>query len=65
MPVDPHLRSQLGKETRLWLLSAICAAAGATAVYLSGSLLSGVMVFLLTLMVLGMALMAYEKRHKQ
>ncbi|HET9873743.1 MAG TPA: hypothetical protein VFP89_14250 [Propionibacteriaceae bacterium] len=65
MAVDPKTRGELAKQGRLWLLSVICAAAGATGVQLSGSLLVGVLVFAIFLVVLGCLLLAYEKRRKQ
>ena len=65
MAVDPDIKSQLGKEGRLWLLSFVCAAAGATGVYLSGSVGVGVLVFGIFLTVLGTALLTYEKRRKR
>lgn len=65
MAVDPHVRGQLAKEGRLWLLSLVCAAAGATGVYLTGSVGVGVLVFLGFLVVLGGLLLGYEKRRRR
>jgi hypothetical protein len=64
MVVDPDTRGQLAKEGRLWLLSMVCATAGATGVYLSDSIAIGVAVFLACLAVFGGILLAYE-RHKR
>lgn len=59
------VRSGLAKEARLWGMSALCALGGALAIWKTGSIASGVGVFLLCLLVLGGALMIYEKRHKR
>jgi Flp pilus assembly protein TadB len=63
--VDPKTRGALAKEGRLWMLSLVCAAAGATGVAVSDSLGVGVMIFLLTFAILGPALLAYERRRRQ
>lgn len=64
--VDPDVRRQLRQQARLWLLSLVCAIAGATTVYRTDSLWSGVAVFLLFLVVLGPLLWLYERsrRHR-
>ena len=60
---DPELRKQLFKSVRLWALSLICATVGATTVWATGSVGSGVLAFLGSLLVLGPILWLYEKRH--
>jgi hypothetical protein len=60
---DPELRKQLLKSARLWLLSLICASAGAATVWATGSVGSGVLAFLGSLVVLGPILWLYERRH--
>ena len=60
---DPELRKQLFKSVRLWALSLICASVGATTVWATGSVGSGVLAFLGSLLVLGPILWLYEKRH--
>jgi len=49
---------------RLWLLSLICATAGAAVVWRTGAVLPGVSAFLITLAVLGPCLWAYERRKR-
>jgi hypothetical protein len=61
---DPDTRGQLAKEGRLWLLSLVCATAGATGVYLSDSIAVGVAVFLVCLAVFGGILLAYERHNR-
>ena len=63
--MDPEISSRLGKVVRLWLLSSLCAGAGATGVYLTDSIPVGVTVFLAFLTVFGTALLAYERRRQQ
>jgi hypothetical protein len=60
---DPELRRQLLKSVRLWVLSLICASVGAATVWATGSIGSGVLAFLGSLLVLGPLLWLYEKRH--
>jgi hypothetical protein len=61
---DPELRQRLSKEGRLWLLSLICASAGAITVSATESLGPGVMAFLISLAIFGPLLWLYEKRRK-
>jgi len=56
------LRRKLAQQGRLWLLSLVCASAGAYAVWYRNSITAGVVVFLICLSVLGSALWFYEKR---
>ncbi len=70
MPAEPRrrpslpadTRAQLAKQTRLWVLSLICATVGAVVVWRTDALLPGVSAFLITLAVLGPVLWAYERR---
>ena len=64
MTEDPELRAKLAKEGRLWLLSLACAAPGAAAIWLTGSLAIGVAVFLGCLLIFGGLLLVYEKRRR-
>jgi Flp pilus assembly protein TadB len=57
-------RAQLAKQGRLWLLSLVCALAGAFTVGATNSLASGVTVFLLCVTVLGGMLLWYERRRR-
>lgn len=59
---DPIIRRKIAKEARLYGLSLSCALPGAVAVYLSGRLSVGVLVFLGCLLVLGPLLWRYERR---
>lgn len=59
---DPETRRQLAKQGRLWALSLVCAAAGALTISRTGSLGTGILVFLACLAVLGGVLLAYERR---
>jgi 4-amino-4-deoxy-L-arabinose transferase-like glycosyltransferase len=59
---DLETRRKLAKQARLWLLSLICATAGAVTVWARDSLAAGILVFLICLAVLGPALWIYEKR---
>jgi hypothetical protein len=61
---DPELRAKLAKEGRLWALALVCATVGATTVALSGSVLPGVLAFLVMIGVLGPLLRRYEKRRR-
>ena len=61
---DPELRRKLAQQGRLWLLSLICASAGAYTVWSRNSVSAGVVVFLICLAVLGSALWLYEKRRR-
>ncbi len=66
MPNDnSDVRTGLAKEGRLWALSAVCALIGALTVWKTNSLADGIGAFLLSLIVLGGALWAYEKRRKR
>lgn len=60
---NPHLRRQLLKSVRLWLLSLICASVGAATVWATNSIGPGVLAFLGALVVLGPILWLYERRH--
>jgi hypothetical protein len=63
-PPDDGIRRDLAKQARLWVLSLICATVGAVVVYRTDELLPGIGAFLITLVVLGSALYAYERRHR-
>jgi hypothetical protein len=52
----------LAKQARLWTLSLVCATVGAVTVWRTDQLLPGIGAFLLTLVVLGSILYAYERR---
>ena len=64
MAMDPHTRSELARQARLWLLSLVCATIGAATVWRTNSLGTGVLAFLVAVAVLGGALWAYEKRRR-
>ena len=72
VPVDPdrrrnppaNTRAEIAKQVRLWLLTLICATAGAAVVWRTGAVLRGVSAFLITLAVLGPCLWAYERRKR-
>lgn len=59
---DAKTRRELAKQGRLWMLSIICAAAGAITIDQTGSLSIGIVVFLCCLVPLGALLYLYEKR---
>jgi hypothetical protein len=59
------VRTGLAKEVRLWGMSAVCALAGALAIWKTNSIAYGVLAFLICLAVLGGVLLAYEKRRKR
>jgi hypothetical protein len=56
------VRRDLAKQARLWTLSLVCATVGAVTVWRTDQLLPGIGAFLLTLVVLGSILYAYERR---
>ena len=64
MVVAPETRRQLAKQGRLWLMSLVCATAGAVTIQQTGSLAIGVAVFLTCVLVLGPLLWIYEKKHR-
>jgi uncharacterized membrane protein YoaK (UPF0700 family) len=59
---DPEIRRQLAKQGRLWLMSLVCATAGAVTIQWTASLAIGVAVFLACVVVLGPLLWIYEKK---
>ena len=59
---DDGIRRDLAKQGRLWGLSLICASVGAFVVWRTDELLPGIGAFLITLVLLGSALYAYERR---
>ena len=61
---DDGIRRELAKQGRLWGLSLICATVGALVVWRTDELLPGIGAFLITLVVLGSALYAYERRRR-
>ena len=61
---DPDTRRQLAKQGRLWLMSLVCAAAGAVTIQRTASLAIGVAVFLSCVLVLGPLLWIYEKKRR-
>jgi len=61
---DPELRQKISKESRLWLLSLVCASAGAVTVWATDSIGQGVLAFLVSLTILGPLLWFYEKRRR-
>ena len=61
---DPGTRRQLAKQGRLWLMSLVCAAAGAVTIQRTASLAIGVAVFLGCVVVLGPLLWIYEKKRR-
>jgi hypothetical protein len=63
-PLDDGIRRDLAKQGRLWGLSLVCAAVGAYAVWRTDELLPGIGAFLITLVLLGSALYAYERRRR-
>ncbi len=62
---DPETRRQLAKQGRLWLLSLACATIATVAIVKTGSLGTGVIVFLICVAVLGAVLWAYERRRSR
>ena len=58
MPANDDTRRELAKQARLWLLSLICATAGALTIWRTNQLTTGILVFLATLTVLGSLLWA-------
>ena len=72
MPADPRrrpsaddrIRRDLAKQGRLWGLSLVCATVGAVTVWRTDELLPGIGAFLITLVVLGSILYAYERRRR-
>ena len=65
MPANDDTRRELAKQARLWLLSLICATAGALTIWRTNQLTTGILVFLATLTVLGSLLWAYEKSNNK
>ncbi len=61
---DPELRQKISKEGRLWLLSLVCASAGAVTVWATNSIGQGVLAFLVSLAILAPLLWLYEKRRR-
>jgi hypothetical protein len=57
-------RRQLAKQGRLWLMSLVCATAGAVTIQRTASLAIGVVVFLGCVVVLGPVLWIYEKKRR-
>lgn len=62
MKEDAETRRKIAQQGRLWLLSVICAAAGAWTIHKTGSILNGIGAFLLCVAVLGTVLYVYERR---
>jgi hypothetical protein len=62
---NPETRRQLAKQGRLWLLSLVCATIATAAIVKTGSLGTGVVVFLTSVAVLGAVLWAYERRRSR
>lgn len=62
---DPKTRRELAQQGRLWLLSLVCATVGAVTISRTGSLSTGVVAFLICLLVLGTALLIYERQRKR
>ena len=62
---DPETRRQLAKQGRLWLLSLVCATIATATIVKTGSLGTGVVVFLISVAVLGAVLWAYERRRRR
>ena len=62
---DPETRRQLAKQGRLWLLSLICATIATAAIVRTNSLTTGIVVFLVSVAVLGTVLFAYERRRRR
>jgi len=61
---DDGIRRDLAKQGRLWGLSLVCATVGAVTVWRTDELLPGIGAFLITLVVLGSLLYAYERRRR-
>jgi len=61
---DDGIRRDLAKQGRLWGLSLVCATVGAVTVWRTDELLPGIGAFLVTLVVLGSLLYAYERRRR-
>lgn len=59
---DAKTRRELAKQGRLWLLAIVCATAGAVTIDRTGSLTTGIAVFLCCVVPLGAVLFAYERR---
>ncbi len=64
MVVAPETRRYLAKQGRLWVMSLVCATAGAVTIQRTGSLAIGVAVFLACVLVLGPLLWIYEKKRR-
>ena len=64
MKEDAETRRKLAQQGRLWLLSVICAAAGAITISETGSLTRGIGVFLICVAVLGAVLFVFERRRR-
>ncbi len=62
---DPKTRRELAQQGRLWLLSLVCATVGAVTISRTGSLSTGVVAFLICLLVLGAGLWSYERQRKK
>ena len=60
----PETRRQLAKQGRLWLMSLVCATAGAVTIQQTASLAIGVAVFLCCVVVLGPLLWIYERKRR-
>jgi hypothetical protein len=60
----PETRRQLAKQGRLWLMSLVCAAAGALTIQRTASLAIGVAVFLGCVILIGPLLWIYEKKRR-
>lgn len=64
MKEDAETRRKIAQQGRLWLLSVICAAAGALTISETGSLVRGIGVFLICVAVLGAVLYVFERRRR-
>jgi hypothetical protein len=62
---DPKTRRELAQQGRLWLLSLVCAGVGAVTISRTGSLSTGVVAFLISLVVLGPVLWLFERQRKK
>ena len=62
--VDQDVRRQLARQGRLWLLSLVCATAGALTVWQTDSLGYGILAVLAAVAVLGPILWAYERSRR-
>lgn len=62
---DPHVRAELAKLGRLWLLAIVCATAGTAVLIKSGLLWPAICAFLAALAVFGPLLWLYERRHRE